>query len=68
MWGMVRPRRGPQPFRLQAFRAGAWRWVGSTRITNARGIFNVAIRAGHGSKVRVWSPRDGTYGPVYTVR
>jgi hypothetical protein len=68
VWGQVRPRSGRQTFRLQQYRRGRWHWVGGTKRTSARGTFATAVRAGRGSKLRVWSPRDRTFGTILTVR
>jgi hypothetical protein len=68
VWGQVRPRSGRQPYRLQQWRDGGWRWVESKRLTGARGFFTRTIRAPKGSKLRVWSPQDGVFGPPFSVR
>ena len=68
LWGQVRPRSGRQPYRLEQFRNGRWHWVGGTRKTNARGFFTRVVRAGGGSKLRIWSPRDRTFSPILKVR
>jgi hypothetical protein len=68
VWGQVRPRSGAQPYRLQQWRSGAWRWVGGKQLTDARGFFTRTVRAGSRSKLRVWSPRDGVFSPAFTVR
>ena len=68
VWGQVRPRTGRQPYRLQQFRGGHWHWVGGNRWTSGRGFFSAAVRAGRGSKLRVWSPRDRSYGTILVVR
>ena len=68
VWGQVRPRSGRQPYRLQQWRNGGWRWVGSKRLTGPRGFFERAVHAPKGSKLRVWSPRDGVFGPPVAVR
>jgi hypothetical protein len=68
LWGMVRPRPGSQPFRLQQYRGGKWVTVGSTRRTSARGAWQVGVSAGRGAKFRVWSTRDDAYSPVLVVR
>ena len=65
VWGQVRPRGGRQPFRLQVSRGGAWRWYGGVKLTNGRGVFTAA--APRGSLVRVWSPRDRTFGAAVRV-
>jgi hypothetical protein len=67
LWGQVRPRSGRQPYRLQQFRSGSWRWVAGTRWTSPAGFLRRVITAGHGSKFRVWSPRDGRYGSIVTI-
>jgi hypothetical protein len=68
VWGQVRPRSGPQPYRLQQWRNGAWRWVGPRRLTSPRGFFQRAVRAVPGMQLRVWSPRDRLRSPPLTVR
>jgi hypothetical protein len=68
VWGQVRPRAGRQPYRLQQFRNGRWNWVGSQTQTNARGVFQRTVNAPRGSKLRIWSPRDGEFSPILTVR
>jgi len=67
VWGQVRPRSGSQPYRLQQLRGGRWRWLGGTKQTTSRGFFRRVVVAGRGSKLRVWSPRDGRYGIVIPV-
>ena len=68
VWGQVRPRNGRQPYRLQQWRNGGWRWVGSQRMTGTRGFLSRTIEAGKGARLRIWSPRDGTFSPVLSVR
>ena len=68
LWGQVRPRAGRQTYRLRAFESGRWRWVGSTRRTNARGAFSVAVKAGRGAKLQLWSPRDRAFSRTVVVR
>jgi hypothetical protein len=67
VWGQVRPRSGPQPYRLQQLRAGRWKWVGGTRSTSSAGYLRRVVTAGRGSWLRVWSPRDRRYSVVLTV-
>ena len=67
LWGQVRPRSGRQPYRLQQFRGGRWRWVGGTKLTTSRGFIRRVVVAGRGSKLRLWSPRDGRYGVIVTI-
>jgi hypothetical protein len=68
VWGQVRPRAGRQPYRLQQFRDGRWHNVGGTFWTNQRGFFQRTLRAGPGSPLRIWSPRDETFSPFLRVR
>jgi hypothetical protein len=68
VWGQVRPRSGRQPYRLQQWRNGGWRWVGSRRFTGTRGFFQRTLHAPRGSKLRVWSPQDGVFSPPFRVR
>lgn len=59
LWGQIRPRAGPQPYRLRILRSGRWSWLGGTRVTNARGVLSVQVRVPAESVVQLWSPRDG---------
>lgn len=68
VWGQVRPRSGRQRYRLQQSRGGRWHWIGATRWTSARGFFSATVAAGKGSRLRMWSPGDGTYSRVVGVR
>jgi len=68
VWGQVRPRNGRQPYRLQQWRNGAWRWVGPRRLTAPRGYFRRAVLAWPGAQLRIWSPRDRLFSPPLTVR
>jgi hypothetical protein len=68
LWGQVRPRSGPQPFRLQEMRFGAWQWLGGSRVTQANGSFRVNVRAGRDTRLRIWSPRDDMYGVTLRVK
>ena len=62
LWGMVRPRTGPQPYRLQARKpGGGWSWLGPNRRTSAHGFLSRRVRLPRGTLVRVWSPRDEAY-------
>jgi hypothetical protein len=67
IWGQVRPRSGSQPYRLQQFRNGRWRWIGGTRSTSARGFIRRVVTAGRGTRLRIWSPRDRRYSAVLTI-
>lgn len=67
VWGQVRPRSGRQPYRLQQFRGGHWRWVGATKWTSARGFFRRVLPATRGSRLRIWSPRDRRYSVVLQI-
>jgi hypothetical protein len=68
LWGQVRPRSGRQAYGIQQRRDGRWQWIGALRHTNARGFFSLAVRAGHGAQLRLWSPQDRAYSPVLVVR
>ncbi len=63
LWGQIRPRTGPQPYRLRILRPSGWSWLGGTRVTNARGTLSVTIRVPVGSLVQLWSPRDRAASP-----
>ena len=60
LWGQIRPRSGPQSYRLRILRGGGWSWLGGTRVTNARGVLSVRVRVPAGSVVQLWSVRDRT--------
>ena len=68
LWGQVRPRTGRQPYRLQQFRGGGWRWLGRTQLTTRSGLLRRVVTATRGSRLRVWSPRDRRYSIVLTVK
>jgi hypothetical protein len=66
LWGQIRPRNGPQTYRLQVFRGG-WRSLGPTARTNSRGVFTRAVTLGKGAKVRIYSPRDLAASPAFVI-
>ena len=68
LWGQVRPRAGRQTYRVQVRRSGAWRWATGTRRTSARGFLGVGLRTPRGTLVRLWSPRDRSFGAPIVVR
>ena len=67
LWGQVRPRSGPQTYRLQ-IRTGGWSWAGPNRRTSARGFLSASVAAPRGTLVRIWSPRDRVYSAPIVVR
>jgi hypothetical protein len=67
VWGQIRPRSGPQPYRLQQLRGRRWRWVGGTQLTSSSGFLRRVVTAGPGSRLRVWSPRDRRFSMAITV-
>ena len=67
VWGQVRPESGAERYVLQQFRAGKWRSVGGVRTTTARGFLYRTLRAGKGSKLRIWYPRDRVASPLLRV-
>jgi hypothetical protein len=69
LWGQVRPGAGSQPYRLQVRSGGgAWRFVGGTRRTTARGYLSASIAVARRSFVRLYSPGDRAYGAPILVR
>jgi hypothetical protein len=68
VWGQVRPRFGRQPYRLQQFSRGRWRWVGPTQLTTSGGFLRRVVAAGPRTRLRIWSPRDRRYSMVLSVR
>jgi hypothetical protein len=67
VWGQVRPRSGRQPYRLQQLRNGHWRWLGGTRLTTPGGFLRRVVSVGHGSRLRIWSPRDHRYSSILRI-
>ncbi len=68
LWGQVRPRSGAQPFRIRMEDGDSASWLGGTRTTDANGFLSVTVAASAGVRLRIWSPRDGTYGHEIVVR
>jgi hypothetical protein len=68
LWGQVRPRSGSQPFRVRREQEDRASWLGGTRVTDASGSFSIVVSASAGSRIRIWSPRDATYGHEIEVR
>ena len=67
VWGQVRPEHGRQSYILQQFRNGGWRAVGGVRTTTSRGFLLRTVRAGKGSRLRLWYPRDRAASPLLSV-
>jgi hypothetical protein len=68
LWGQIRPRNGPQPFRLQRIVGRSKVWLTPVRFTDRRGTFEVPVAVPPGAVVRVYSVRDRRFGPPITVR
>jgi hypothetical protein len=68
LWGQVRPRTGPQSYRLQQWRSGHWHAVGGTRLTTSSGFLRRVATAQRGTRLRIWSPRDRRYSAIVTVK
>ncbi len=66
LWGQIRAHEGRRPYRLQELPYR--RWIGGTRRTDARGFFQLNVRAEKGAKFRVWSPLDRRFSAVLVVR
>ena len=54
VWGQLRHGEGRRRYVLQQHRGGAWHAVGHVRLTSARGYLTRVVRAGHGSRLRLW--------------
>jgi Cellulase (glycosyl hydrolase family 5) len=66
LWGQIRPG-GRQRYVLQQERGGRWYAVGGAYDTSARGYLTRTLRAGKGSRVRLWIPALHTYSAIVTV-
>jgi Beta-galactosidase len=67
VWGQVRPGKGAQEYVLQQLRGDAWRSVGGIRSTSARGYLERELRAGKGSRLRLWYPAQRAASPPLVV-
>jgi hypothetical protein len=68
VWGQVRPEDGRERYVLQQFRGGKWRSVGGLRTTDRRGFLYRTLRAGKGSKLRIWYPAGDIVSPLLKIR
>jgi hypothetical protein len=68
VWGQVRPRSGPQSYRLQVLRSGSWHWIGPTQRTGANGSFARTVGTAAGERLRFWSPADHEFSLTLTIR
>jgi hypothetical protein len=68
VWGQVRPRRGPQRFRLQLLQGGETSWLGGVRTTTSRGYFTAVLEAPSGALLRIWSLGDRLFGAPLLLR
>jgi len=66
LWGQVRPG-GRSSYRLQRLRNGHWSTVG-TYLTSARGFLLRTVRAGPGSRFRLWSVAEHSASPILAIR
>jgi hypothetical protein len=66
LWGQIRPG-GRNRYVLQQQRDGRWYSVGGTHVTTAHGYLTRTLRAGKGSRVRLWIPALRVASPVLTV-
>jgi hypothetical protein len=67
IWGQLRAHQGRRPYRLQEVFGSFDRWIGGTRRTDARGFFQLTVRAEKGAKLRVWSPLDERFSAALLV-
>ena len=68
LWGQVRPRSGPQTYRIQMRNGGGWRDLGGVRRTGARGFLAVQVAVPRGALVRLSSPADDAYSAPIRAR
>jgi hypothetical protein len=66
LWGQVRPG-GRQSYVLQRYTGGGWHAVGGTATTTARGYLQRVVRAGSGTRFRLWVPSEHAYSTVLSV-
>lgn len=68
LWGQVRSGSGRQPYRVRLEEDDNASWLGGTRWTDENGFFSITVTAPSGARLRIWSPRDVTYGHELIVR
>ncbi|MDQ2983174.1 MAG: hypothetical protein M3R70_04520 [Actinomycetota bacterium] len=68
LWGQVRPRFGPQRYRLQRKIRGHWTNVGKLARTTRRGYFTRVVYARRRFQFRIWSPVDAAASPPLAIR
>jgi hypothetical protein len=68
LWGQVRPRKGPQRYRIQIISRGRAHWAGRVLRTSSAGFFAASVTAPRGAFVRVLSPADGFFSPRLKLR
>jgi len=66
LWGQVRPG-GAESYRLLRYADGAWRSVGGTAWTSARGYLTRVVHAAPGTRFRLWIPSLHAYSAIVIV-
>jgi hypothetical protein len=67
LWGQVRPGAGRRAYVVQRAVGNAWRTVGSTAETDARGTFTRSVALPRGTRVRLWAPSIDWASPALTL-
>jgi hypothetical protein len=68
LWGQVRSGTGKQPYRVRLEEDDQASWIGGTRWTDENGFFSITVSAPAGARLRIWSPRNDTYGYELILR
>lgn len=67
LWGQVRPGTGARAYVLQRRSGTRWVGVGGGGETNARGYFTRTVRAGRGTRLRLYDPATRRASPALVV-
>jgi hypothetical protein len=68
VWGQVRPGKGARGYVIQQRVGGRWKSVGAAGRTTTRGYVTRTVRAGKGSRLRLYDPAMRRASPALVVR
>jgi hypothetical protein len=68
VWGQVRPGKGARRYLLQRRVGSRWQAVGAVASTTSRGYLTRTVRAGKGTRLRLYDPATRRASPALLVR